>query len=50
MVTERSRRCNYSKGIDARTQRGRSKMILLEINNRIVEETLLVKFRNAIAG
>lgn len=25
-------------------------MILLEINNRIVEETLLVKFRNALAG
>lgn len=25
-------------------------MILLEINNRIVEETLLVKFKNALAG
>lgn len=25
-------------------------MILLEINNRIVEETLTVKFRNALAG
>lgn len=24
-------------------------MILLEINNRIVEETLLVKFKNALA-
>lgn len=26
------------------------KMILLEINNRIVEETLVVKFKNALAG
>jgi hypothetical protein len=26
------------------------KMILLEINNRIVEETLIVKFKNALAG
>lgn len=25
-------------------------MILLEINNRIVEETLLVKFKNALSG
>ncbi|TDG46551.1 hypothetical protein AWZ03_006989 [Drosophila navojoa] len=25
-------------------------MILLEINNRIIEETLLVKYRNALAG
>ncbi|EDW25461.1 GL26606 [Drosophila persimilis] len=25
-------------------------MILLEINNRIIEETLLVKYRNAQAG
>lgn len=25
-------------------------MILLEINNRIVEETLIVKFKNALAG
>jgi len=25
-------------------------MILLEINNRIVEETLALKFKNALAG
>ena len=25
-------------------------MILLEVNNRIVEETLTVKIRNALAG
>uniref|UniRef100_T1GZ03 Uncharacterized protein n=1 Tax=Megaselia scalaris TaxID=36166 RepID=T1GZ03_MEGSC len=25
-------------------------MILLEINNRIVEETLTIKFKNALAG
>ena len=25
-------------------------MILLEVNNRIVEETLTVKFKNALAG
>ena len=26
------------------------KMILLEVNNRIVEETLTVKFKNALTG
>lgn len=38
------------KIINGKSGKSETKMILLEINNRIVEETLIVKFKNALAG